>query len=107
MHYMKGGQRSSRRPELDGGGATRSKMIGKLSGSLRTRMTVLFGLIVLIGCLVLWLVSQNRAGSALEAQVQEALLKTAKEAAETVESLIQTRIYVVEGIAARNVIRGI
>ncbi|WP_297201526.1 methyl-accepting chemotaxis protein [Thermanaeromonas sp.] len=81
-------------------------MLEKLSGSLRTKMTVLFGLIVLIGSLVLWLVSQNRAGSALEAQAEEALLKTAKQVAETVESRLQARIYVVESIARNTIIRG-
>ncbi|MGB9662306.1 MAG: methyl-accepting chemotaxis protein [Moorellaceae bacterium] len=70
-------------------------------------MTVLFGLIVLIGCLVLWFVSENRAGSALEAEARDAMLKVAKQVAETQDSRIQARIYVVEALANRNVIRGI
>ncbi len=69
-------------------------------------MTALFGLIVLIGCLVLTFVSENRAGSALEGEAREAMLKLAKQATETIESRIQARIYIVEGIANRNVIRG-
>lgn len=70
-------------------------------------MTALFGLIVLIGCLALWLVSENRAGSALEAEARDAMLKVAKQTAETVDTRIQARIYVVEALANRNVIRGI
>ncbi|HAA90699.1 MAG TPA: methyl-accepting chemotaxis protein [Peptococcaceae bacterium] len=82
-------------------------MLGRLSGSLGTRMIVLFGLIVLIGCLALGLVSEDRAGSALEAEAKEAMLKVVKQAAETVDSRVQARMYVVESIANRNVIRGI
>ncbi|KUK31700.1 MAG: Methyl-accepting chemotaxis protein TlpA, partial [Thermoanaerobacterales bacterium 50_218] len=70
-------------------------------------MIVLFGLIVLIGCLALGLVSEDRAGSALEAEAKEAMLKVVKQAAETVDSRVQARMYVVESIANRNVIRGI
>ncbi|MGB9783310.1 MAG: methyl-accepting chemotaxis protein [Moorellaceae bacterium] len=80
--------------------------MGKLAGSLRLRMTVLFGLIVLLGCLVLSLVSQNRAGSALEGEARDALLKVARQAADTVDSRIQARMYVVGSIANNSVIRG-
>ncbi|MGB9793216.1 MAG: cache domain-containing protein, partial [Thermacetogeniaceae bacterium] len=81
-------------------------MRGKLMGSLRNKMTLTFGLIVLIGCLVLWFVSENRAGSALEAEAREAMLKVAKQAAETIDSRIQARIYAVESLASVDVIRG-
>ncbi|HAA89380.1 MAG TPA: methyl-accepting chemotaxis protein [Peptococcaceae bacterium] len=81
-------------------------MIGKLSGSLRLKMTVLFGLTVLLGCAALWFVSQNQAGSALEAEAKEAMLKVAKQAAETVDSRVQARMYAVESLANREVIRG-
>jgi methyl-accepting chemotaxis protein len=79
----------------------------KLTGSLRYRMTVLFGLVVLIGCLVLTFVSVNRAGSALKSEAEQAMLKLIKQAAETQDSRIQARIYTIESIASRNVIRGI
>lgn len=69
-------------------------------------MTVLFGLVVLIGCLVLTFVSVNRAGSALGTEAEQAMLKLIKQAAETQDSKIQARIYTVESIANRNVIRG-
>ncbi|SMB89645.1 methyl-accepting chemotaxis sensory transducer with Cache sensor [Thermanaeromonas toyohensis ToBE] len=74
--------------------------------SLRIKMAVLFGLIVLIGCLVLAVISQNRAEIALESEAKEAILKVARQVAETVDSRIQARIYVVEEMADRNVIRG-
>ncbi|MGB9813430.1 MAG: methyl-accepting chemotaxis protein [Thermovenabulum sp.] len=80
-------------------------MLG-ISTSLRTRMTVLFGLVVLIGCLVLFFVSVSRASSALEAQANEALLKTAKLAAETIDTRVQAKITIIESIAQRNIIRG-
>ncbi|SHI54284.1 methyl-accepting chemotaxis protein [Desulfofundulus thermosubterraneus] len=70
------------------------------------RMTALFGLIVLAGCLVLAYVSKNRAENALENEAREAMLKLARQAAETIESRLQARIYIVEGIATRFVIRG-
>ncbi|HHV62671.1 MAG TPA: HAMP domain-containing protein [Firmicutes bacterium] len=78
-----------------------------ITGSLRSRMALLFGLIVLIGCLLLSYVSVNRAGSALETEAIGAMLKVAKQVAETQDSRIQARIYVVEALAARNVIRGV
>lgn len=69
-------------------------------------MTVLFGLIVLIGCLVLGLISENRAGSALEGEAQDALHKLAKQTAETVESRLQARLYVVEALANNSIVCG-
>ncbi|MGI9953442.1 methyl-accepting chemotaxis protein [Moorellaceae bacterium AZ2] len=83
-------------------------MMGKLSisGSLRIRMTLVFGLIVTIGCLVLWWVSESRAASALEAEARNAMLNVARQVAETQDSRIQARLYVVESLANRNVIRG-
>lgn len=87
-------------------GQPEASMRGMLSGSLRVRMTVLFGLVVLIGCLALVFISGNRAGSALEGEAREAMLKVAKQAAETLDSRIQARMYVVESIANRDVIRG-
>ncbi len=71
------------------------------------KMTILFGLIVLIGCLLLFFVSENQAGRALEAEAKEAMLKVAKQVAATQDSRNQMRIYTVESIANRNVIRGI
>ncbi|NPV27382.1 MAG: methyl-accepting chemotaxis protein [Firmicutes bacterium] len=81
-------------------------MIGKLNGSLQMRMTALFGLIVLIGCAVLGVLSYNQAKSALEDEAVTALQKLAKQAAETVETRLQARLYVVEALANTSVIRG-
>lgn len=83
-----------------------AEMKEKRTGSLRTRMTVLFGLIVLFGCLVLWFVSENRAGSALEAEARDAMQKVARQAADTIDSRIQARIAVVESLANNIIIRG-
>ncbi len=69
-------------------------------------MTVLFGLVVLLGCLVLTFVSINRAGNALQSEAEQAMLKLIKQAAETVDSRIQARFCLVESIAGQNVIRG-
>ncbi|MDQ0286032.1 methyl-accepting chemotaxis protein [Desulfofundulus luciae] len=82
-------------------------MEGKFTGRLQIRMTLLFGLIVLIGCLVLAFISEKRAGSAVESEARDAMLKLARQAAETVDSRVQARIYILETIANRNVIRGI
>lgn len=68
-------------------------------------MTALFGLIILIGCLALFWTSENEAGSALEGEASQAMLKVAEQAAETMDSRIQARMYVVEGIAERNRLR--
>jgi len=78
-----------------------------INKSLRARMVILFGLIVLIGCLALFFVSQKQASKALETEAKEAMLKVAKQLAATQESKIQMRMYVVETIANRNVIRGV
>ncbi len=81
-------------------------MLGKLTGSLRIKITVVFGLIILIACLVLTFLSENRAGTALEGEARQAMLGLSKQAAETQDSRIQARIYTVESLANRNVIRG-
>lgn len=83
-----------------------TRMIGKLGKSLRTKMTAIFGIIVLAGCLILGIVSYNRAAKSLQEEADEALLKTAKQAAQTVDTLIQGRMALVESIASRDVIRG-
>lgn len=77
-----------------------------ITRSLKARMTMLFGLVVLIGCLALTYLSQNRAGSALGSEAKDAMLKVVKQVALTQDSRIQARIYTVEALAARNVIRG-
>ncbi|MBE3580982.1 MAG: methyl-accepting chemotaxis protein [Thermoanaerobacteraceae bacterium] len=75
-------------------------------GSLLLQMTLVFGLIVAIGCLVLSWVSETRAAAALEAEAREAMLKVARQVAEAQDTRIQARSYVVETLANRNVIRG-
>lgn len=73
---------------------------------MRIKMTAAFGLVVLVGCLALWTVSQNRAENALEIEAREAMLKVARQAAETVDNRLLSRMYVVETVAGNNVIRG-
>ncbi|ABS61279.1 methyl-accepting chemotaxis protein [Fervidobacterium nodosum] len=82
-------------------------MLGFYNKSLKMRIAVLFGLIVLIGCLILFFISENQAGKALEAEAKEAMLKVAKQLAETQNSRIQAKFYIIEMIANRNIIRGI
>lgn len=92
--------------EVGAGLRATTGMRSKITGSLRAKMTAVFGFIVLCGSLVLCLVSQNRAGSALEAEAREAMLKVAKQAADTVDSRMQARIYAVESLADNQVLRG-
>ncbi|NPV74194.1 MAG: methyl-accepting chemotaxis protein [Pelotomaculum sp.] len=82
-------------------------MVGKVTGSLRLRMTILFGLVVLIGCLVLALVSEFKSTAALEGEAKEAMLKVARQAAETVDSQVRARVYVLEVLANNSIIRGV
>lgn len=81
-------------------------MFGRLVGSLRTKLSLVFAAILVAGFLALWYVTGNRAGSAIEAEAKEAMLKVAKQLAETQDSRNQARMYAVETIANRNVIRG-
>jgi methyl-accepting chemotaxis protein len=63
-------------------------------------------LILIAGCVALWYMAEDQAGSALEAEAKEAMLKVAKQVAETQDSRVQARMYVVESLANRSVIRG-
>ncbi|MGB9792864.1 MAG: methyl-accepting chemotaxis protein [Thermacetogeniaceae bacterium] len=81
-------------------------MFEKFRGSLRTMMVVLFGLVVLVGCLVLSFLSEDRAGKVLESESRQAMLKLIKQAAETQDSRVQARLCFVEGMASQDVIRG-
>ncbi|MGB9886635.1 MAG: methyl-accepting chemotaxis protein [Moorellales bacterium] len=75
-------------------------------GSLRSKMTVAFGLIVLVGCAVLSYIGQDRATRALESEAQEAMLRVARQAAETVDNRLLSRVYIVEAVANGLVVRG-
>ncbi|MGB9920632.1 MAG: methyl-accepting chemotaxis protein [Moorellales bacterium] len=69
-------------------------------------MTVAFGLIVLVGCAVLSYIGQDRATRALESEAQEAMLRVARQAAETVDNRLLSRVYIVEAVANGLVVRG-
>jgi methyl-accepting chemotaxis protein len=81
-------------------------MFGRVSESLRTKLSLVFSVVLVAGCLALWYEVQIQADKALEAEATEAMLKVAKQLAETQESRNQARTYAVETIANRNVIRG-
>lgn len=74
--------------------------------SLLTKMTLFFGLVVLAGCLALWLVSTNRAGEAVKAEAEEGMLEVVKQYTAMEDNRIDTLKYIVENVAARNVVRG-
>lgn len=74
--------------------------------SLLTRMTVFFGLVVLAGCVALWLVSTNRADEAIKAEAEEGMLKVVKQYTAMQDNHIATLKYIVENVAARDVVRG-
>ncbi|NPV43866.1 MAG: methyl-accepting chemotaxis protein [Firmicutes bacterium] len=80
--------------------------MSRIYGSLRFKMVILFGLIVLIGCFVLFYISENQARRALKDEASEALQLTAKATAETINYLVLSRINVMEGIANHQIIRG-
>ncbi|WP_245907787.1 methyl-accepting chemotaxis protein [Neomoorella humiferrea] len=104
---VKGGIGRPREPILPLGENDHFKLMkGKSTGSLRIRMTLFFGAIVLVGCLVLTLVSQNRASLTLDAAAREAMEKIIEQAAATVNSRVQARMYVVETMANMEIIRG-
>ncbi|MDI3481757.1 MAG: methyl-accepting chemotaxis protein [Tepidanaerobacteraceae bacterium] len=70
-------------------------------------MTVAFGLVVLIGCLALTFVTERRASVALESEAREAMLRAAKQAADTVESRINARVYVMDAISNMSSIQSV
>ncbi len=81
-------------------------MLTKFQG-LRGRLMVFFGIIVLVTCMVLIYMGMDKAGEALQEEASEAMLKVARQVAKTVENQVRARMYVVESVAARNVIRGV
>ncbi|MCR4429536.1 MAG: methyl-accepting chemotaxis protein [Tepidanaerobacteraceae bacterium] len=74
---------------------------------MRLKMTVAFGMVVLIGCLALTLVTEQRASIALESEAKEAMLRAAKQAADTVESRINARLYVMDAISNMSLLRSV
>ncbi|MGB9812110.1 MAG: methyl-accepting chemotaxis protein [Thermovenabulum sp.] len=69
-------------------------------------MTAVFGIVVMMGCLVLLIVSQNYASNALKEEAINAMLKVAEKTSENIEDKIQARLYVIESISDTSVIRG-
>ena len=73
--------------------------------SLRTRMILLFGLVVAAGCAVLWYIAANRANAALEGEAKAAMLKVAEQFTAAQESRIELLEYAIEDAAADPVFR--
>ncbi len=83
-------------------------MNGKISviSGLTGRMTALFGLIVLLGCLALGFAGTERAGALLEEDARDAMLKEVRYLAANQETRVNERLKVAQMTADRNVIRG-
>ncbi|WP_157074683.1 methyl-accepting chemotaxis protein [Thermovenabulum gondwanense] len=69
-------------------------------------MTTVFGSIVLIGCVVLFVISQTYASNAVKNEAINAMEKVAEKTAENIEDNIQSRLYVIESISDTSVIKG-
>ncbi|WP_424910245.1 methyl-accepting chemotaxis protein [Thermovenabulum sp.] len=78
----------------------------KLKQSLVNSMTAVFGSIVLIGCVVLFVISQNYASNAVKNEAINAMEKVAEKTAENIEDNVQSRLYVIESISDTSVIKG-
>lgn len=74
---------------------------------IRGRLMFFFGTIVLITCLILTFISVGNSSGALRDEATESMLKVAGQVAQTVELQVQTRMYVLESLAERNIIRGL
>ena len=83
-----------------------NKAVTKSQG-LRAKLMLFFGTIVLAACVVLALISMTNANNALTAEANEAMLKTVQQVSETMKVRIEARLYVLEALADRNVIRGV
>ena len=79
----------------------------KLGGNLKIRMTLLFGFVILLGCLALWWVSSSQANKTLKQEAEKSMLDLVEQITETLDSRLQARLLIVETIADRNDIRGI
>lgn len=78
----------------------------KIKRSLLLNMTAVFGSIVLIGCVVLFVISQTYASNAVKNEAINAMEKVAEKTAENIEDNIQSRLYVIESISDTSVIKG-
>jgi len=78
----------------------------KIKRSLLLNMTTVFGSIVLIGCVVLFVISQTYASNAVKNEAINAMEKVAEKTAENIEDNIQSRLYVIESISDTSVIKG-
>ena len=74
---------------------------------LRGQLVLFFGVLVLAGCISLAVIGMKNAGAALTEEATEAMLKTVRQVQETMEVRIEARLYVLEALANRNVIRGV
>jgi|GEM_PF-2578343 len=78
----------------------------RIRESLLLKMTLIFGGIVLGACLLLGFFSNWQAEKSLEEEAKEGMLKVARQAASTVDAIVQGRIAYVENTANRAVLRG-
>ncbi|MGB9661500.1 MAG: methyl-accepting chemotaxis protein [Moorellaceae bacterium] len=66
----------------------------------------MFAGIIIVGCLALGIIAEKYSSATLEAEAKQAMLKVAKEMAETVESKVQARMYLLEALATNDMLRG-
>ncbi|MFA5536341.1 MAG: methyl-accepting chemotaxis protein [Bacillota bacterium] len=83
-----------------------SKILTKLQG-LRTKVVLFSWIIVLLACGVVAFISINNVSKALIDEANESMLKVTKQVAQTVELQVKSRMWTLESIAARSVIKGV
>ena len=82
-------------------------MLAKLKSSLRLRIALTFGALVLVACLLLGIISTYQAKLFLRQEALDSMRKLAVQSSSAIDAQTETRLYAVETVANRNVIRGI
>lgn len=75
--------------------------------NLRSKLILFFGGTILLACLILAFISINSASNEILGEASEAMLKVTQQLGETIERQVGARMYAVEALAGRDVIRGI
>ncbi|MGB9858346.1 MAG: cache domain-containing protein, partial [Moorellaceae bacterium] len=87
-------------------GQSQGVMLERIKKSLCAKVTLMFAGIIIVGCLALGIIAEKYSSATLEAEAKQAMLKVAKEMAETVESKVQARMYLLEALATNDMLRG-
>ena len=74
--------------------------------NLRRTLTLFFGFLIIFSVSIFYFISKKEANIALENEAGDAMLKTAKYAAQNIDSQLQARHILLETIANRNILRG-